>query len=341
MSDNLWKINRVLLLLALIVTAGAGADARRLKSEKDYRKVIARYDVADTVLRAPDAGAFWSLVQQTTPHYSDVVKSLQGDGDRDIKREMVQVLFNAEYYFANVAARNDLANLADSMIIRSGIRDINPLCMLTVTRDNDVAAFGYPNGYIFMTGELVNAAAGDTTVLTAVLAGQLVHYTLQHAYDHALWERGRRRKKKFWKGVATAALVAADALAAAATDSPSIIYLPVGSGDIAPKYNTQYTPDQILEADIIAYRYMQWAGYGDNAYIDMLRRVGYAVEASAAASGENDKHMPRVDQRIAMLEYMRDNPSVRQRVKNAGRKPRPAGSYTDLINIRRENPVSD
>lgn len=329
-------MNRLIIFLTIVAVAAAGADARRLKNEKDYRKVIARYDVADTVLRAPDAGSFWSLVQQTTPHYAGVVKSIQGKKDKDIKREMAQVLYAADQYFAAVPSRSDLSPLTDTIISRTGIRAVNPLCMLTVTRDNDVAAFGYPNGYIFMTEELVNAASADTTMLTAVAAAQIVHYTLQHAYDHALWERSRRRKKRFWSIVGMVALSAADALLSAATDTYSSVYFPIGGGGIAPKYNSQYTPEQILEADIIAYRFMQWAGYGGDAYIDMLRRIGYELDAAAAAAEQSGKDMPTTDERIAMLEYLRDTPTVRQRVKNPRRKPCPAGSYTYLINIRHE-----
>lgn len=334
---NRLSILRFLLLLTLTV-AICPAAASRIKGEKDYIKIISRHDVADTVLRAPGNGAFWALVQQTTPGYAGVMKSMRGKGDKDIKRDMVTVLNSADDYFANVPARSDLAPGIDTLLARTGIRDINPLCILTVTREPDVALFSYPNGYIFITEPLYDMVQGDSTMLTAMVAAELAHYTLQHAYSHALWERSRRRKKRFWQGVASVAIASAGALTAIAADAPATIYVGIGGGEITPKYYAQYTPEQILEADIIAYRYMQWAGYGGDAYIDMLRRVGYVIDASAAADPSYVPHkdMPTIDQRIALLEYLRDNPTVRQRVKNPRRKPVTVGSYTDLLGVREQ-----
>ena len=60
----------------------------------------------------------------------------------------------------------------------------------------------------------------------------------------------------------------------------------------------------------MAYRFMEWAGYGD-AYIRALQRAGYAMDAENPLGDE----APEVSTRIALLRYMVAHPELRRKVK--------------------------
>ena len=61
-----------------------------------------------------------------------------------------------------------------------------------------------------------------------------------------------------------------------------------------------YGKKQEIEADIIAYRYLEWIGIGGDAYIQMLKLIDSDLEIFQN-SGESH---PLTSERIALLQYM-------------------------------------
>lgn len=300
-------------------------------SEKQIIETVRRLDVADTVMHAPSRAQFWQLLQMSSKPYRDAVKSLRGGGDRDIKHKLIQTLADSEAYFANVPVRSNSYTLCERMIDSSGIRTSNPLATLTITDEKDISAFGYPNGYLFMTGALFDAVEGDSLALQGLLAAEEAHYALQHAYVHAKAEKKLARKHRFWKIFGATALAGASIIADEATDGmfPAELGITaavmIGASDTPQRHRLDYTPDQIIEADIIAYRYMQLDGNG-STYIDVLRRVGHDLDATAGYG----KDYLTVADRIAILEHIAANPRPKKiRANKVRLKPIP--THTDIF----------
>ena len=308
---------RRLLSLCLAVAVVMAATAKNY-SEKDFRKILSRCDVADTVMHAPSAGAFWSLLQRTNSCYLDAYKSLSGDGDRDLKRDMEALLQQCGAYFRTVPTRLDLEPMAEEVVQFSGLRAVNPVAILSVTREPDAACFGYSNGYMFMTEGLYDLVNGNPIDIQSLFACEAAHSALQHIYAHARWEKKRRNRARFWAifGAAvmtTATVIASDGCPDCTVDAiwlGTMVVAEVVNGTEQPRYVMQYTPEQIFEADIVAYRFMEWAGYGD-AYIRALQRAGYAMDAENPLGDE----APQVSTRIALLRYMESHPELRRKVK--------------------------
>ncbi len=260
------------LISALLIAIAAHAEM----SEKRMAAIIAKYDVADMVMNAPDAGSFWIMLQMTNHDYHRVAKSLAGNGDRDIKRDLIGVLSECHNYFTNVPTRPEAYTLMESLADSMGIRSTSPLVSFSVTDEPDMALFGYPNGYIFMTGALYDEIRADTLATTALLASEAAHYALQHAYAHSKWEKSRKRRQRFWRILGASALAATSVVADVASDG----YVPadigvaaavlVAASPIERRYTMHYSPRQILEADIVAYRFMQWATGSGDSYIRAL-----------------------------------------------------------------------
>ena len=291
-------------ILALFVIAYGLAASARI-TEKQIIETLQRLDVADTVMNAPSRAQFWKLLQMTDKSYRKTVRSLRGGGDRDIKRNLMHTLAESEEYFAAVPVRSETYRQCEHMVEASGIRHINPLATLTITDEQDISTFGYPNGYIFMTGALHDTVDGDSLAIQALLAAEEAHYALQHAYAHAKAEKKRARRLRFWKIFGATALAGASIIADQATDGafPAELGITtavmIGISDTPHRHRLTYTPDQVIQADIIGYRYMQLDGNG-HAYIDALRRVGHDLDATAGYG----KDYPTVADRIAILEYI-------------------------------------
>lgn len=317
------------IIAALLIMAALAGHARI--SDRQIEQIVSRLDVADTVMHAPSHAQFWQLLQMSNKPYRKAVKSLRGRGDRDIKHRLIQTLADSHAYFAQVPVRDKTYEGCERMIEASGLRQVNPLATLTITDEADISIFGYPNGYMFMTGALYDAVEGDSLALQGLLAAEEAHYALQHAYVHAKAEKKRARKHRFWKIFGATALAGASIIADEATDGmfPAELGLTaavmIGISDTPQRHRLDYTPDQIVEADIIAYRYMQLDGNGDT-YIDALRRVGHDLDATAGCG----KDYFTVADRIAILEYIAANPRPRKIKANKVRL-KPIPTHTDIF----------
>ena len=319
------RLKITLIIVIAAMTLSGIARAERRYDDKDFAKIIEQYDVADTVMHAPTAGDFWLLLQSTDDRYRKISKSLGSNGDRDLKHDLIETLSNCDAYFRNVPTCNDLYDLSESLVEASGLRAINPLAILSFTQESDIAAFGYPNGYIFMTRPLYDQVGGSRTDLQGLLAAEGAHYALQHAYGHAKWEKSRRNRRRWARilgaiGITTAGIILEDQSQGVfpGTEIGLMVGTAMVMSDTPARYNMQYTPKQIFEADIIAYRFMEWLGKGGRSYINTLRLAGYHIDAANYQGAD----CPTVAQRIALLEYLEAHPELRQHTKAAKRRPK-------------------
>lgn len=315
-------MKRILTFLAAALTVVITLEAT--VSEKRMRQIIERCDVADTVMNAPSAGAFWQLLQATTPGYDKTARSLSGKKHKDIKRDIINTLSEADGYFVTVPVAEDSYDLSEAVVSHSGIRSINPTSILTVTDEPDVALFSYPNGYFYMTRPLVEVLDGDTLAIEALLAAEHTHFALQDAYENACREKSRRRRNNIARILCGSALAVGGVILDEVTGGDGMIadvFTVAGVSLMAippaARVTMLYSPEQVHRADIVAYRFMEWKSYGGRAYINALRRAGFQLEAYAAAN-----NMPSVADRIAVLEYLDSHPDMRGRVKARSRLPR-------------------
>lgn len=314
-------------IVSCVVTVISANTLFAANPEKTYCKLIEKYDVADTVLNAPSAEAFWTLLQLTDNEYRKTYKSINSKGDKDIKRDMEDLITNSDFYFRNVPTDPSLYALAEHMIDFSGIRAVNPLAILTITEEPDIAMWGYPNGYLFFTHPMLRELGNDSIAAQAILTAEAAHYVLQHAYAHAKWEKSRKKRGLWGKILGVIASVTAGYVLEEMSDGyfPGVefgttVAIAIAYSETPQRYQMLYTPDQIYQADIIAYRFMEWCGYGGQTYISALEKVGYDLDATQAYSKDN----PTIVSRLGLLRYLAANSTaLRPKVKAKNRKPKP------------------
>ncbi|MCM1032342.1 MAG: M48 family metalloprotease [Odoribacter sp.] len=294
--------------------------------EKHYTKIIENYDVADTVMHAPDATSFWKLLQATDASYHKTARSLSRENKhRDIKRDMTSLLYSANRYFAEVPVDGTLYRLTESIVNSSGLRGLMPTASLTITNESDIALFSYPNAYFFITRPLYDLTGGDSIAILAFTAAEGTHYALQHAYANACKAKAKARRSRIGRLFGAAAIIAAGVILDQATDSwwapftsiASTVAMTMVALDSTPRYTFNYSAEQIYQADIVAYRFMEWCGYGGKTYISALRATGFHIDATM---GNPDS--PSVTDRLALLEYIDSHPELRNKVKASRRRLR-------------------
>ena len=331
-------MSRLLGLIIVVVIGVFPTSTSARNAEKDYAKIIAEFDVADTVMHARKASDFWRLLQMTDKQFHKTAESLASDDNQDLKSDLVSMMGACDEYFRIVPTIPNLYKFTEAVSNRSGLRGLCPTAILTVTDEPDVAIFSYPNGYFFITHPLYMLLNGDIAEVSALMAAEGAHYALQHAYAHACYEKARRHRANVWRTIgAVGAAIAGVALDCATgyngpgpfTELAAVAAVAMVSYESQPRYTLLYTPKQIFQADIVAYRYMEWCGCGGETYIRALRHAGARIEADMPESANPD--MPRMAERIALLEYLSAHPELREKAKARNRQPRPVAEYTDIF----------
>lgn len=282
-------------------------------NDKKIWQLIGNYDVADTVRKATTPEEFWERLRLSNPRFAKTSRSLNGKGDKDLKESLAQVTGNAVEYFSNVPTVARTYDFSEQVADGLGARAIDPKFSVTVTSENDLAIFGYPNGYLFMTGALYDMLRDHTVDATLLLSAETAHYVLQHAYEHAKWEKSRSKKIRLARILVGTVVAAAEIAAETALQADNDYYYycepsaPIGSAimsaPVEAKYLMEYSPEQIIEADIVAYRFTKMKYGSGKKYIDALRTYGYFMEADHPAT---DKDYFTVADRIKVLEVLDD-----------------------------------
>lgn len=334
-------MNRLLCSIIAVIIAIFPSSICARNAEKEYKKLIAEFDVADVVMQAGNATEFWRMLQMTDEQFYKTAKSLASNDNQDLKRDLVSMMCACDEYFRVVPTIPNLYKFTEAVADRSGLRGICPTAILTVTDEPDVAIFSYPNGYFFITYPLYKMLNGNIKEVSALMAAEGVHYTLQHAYAHACYEKSRRNRGRVGRiiGAVGAAIAGVVLDCATGYDGPgpftelaAVAAVAMVSYESQPRYALLYTPKQIYQADIVAYRYMEWCGFGGRTYIDALKHAGYSIEADMPDAANPDN--PSMADRIALLEYLDAHPELREKAKARNRQPRPVPEFTDIFSPR-------
>lgn len=310
------KRNILLAIIALLPVICFSANA-----EKVYKTLIGDYDVADEVKTvAKDSPAmFWKSLVSTNElllkFESDIQKG-KGAENEAIERLAKTPRFYPQYEEAIV---EEMQGLCDTLLIDMGIAELIPNCSLHVMYSDDVNAFTVLTEDSFamcVTTGLLSKKGINYDVLKGYIAHEFVHGVLSHHLRSFYAEAKRKRSDRLWGGISSALNVAA---AAAQAYNAGMNGLEPSSVDYGSKiekineetkmstirYTYEYSREQEYEADLIAYRFMENAGKGEE-FINGLRILGSEYDD---LYDEFSDH-PTTTSRIEFLKFVSDNPSL-------------------------------
>lgn len=300
----------ITMLLVITAILSAAAD----DSEKKFRKILSRYDVAPEAIAVPaDSNtAFWDTAIGADGNLARLNREIsKGKG---LERKAIDACTKMPKFYPeyNSYVRSDLQPWADSLMSTIGLPCDSIATRLYVVDNPRAEAFAplTEEGFaIVVTTGLVYNQRCDDDMLKGIISAQAVHGAMRHQLQFFYDEAKRRRKGNVWGGIAIGALVAAD-VALAMTDSDyyddyftyndfSTTNINVNTNGAAPAPVYIYSADQIYQADLWAYRMMERLGKGDS-YIRALKLLSPQV-----AGAETDKESsPCISDRIKFINFV-------------------------------------
>jgi hypothetical protein len=166
-----------------------------------------------------------------------------------------------------------------------------------------------PKGDIFFYQGLISKIYPNWISLMGVGAHELAHYFLRHAELNKYYDLKEKKKNDIWAGVLITLSAASSAAEAytngnrkndAGRETLDIINQTRRSTVLA---HFEYSRTEEFEADIVAYRFLEFIGEDPMAYVSALSLIGQ--EADDYFSPWDDH--PTMPKRIALLQYIHDN----------------------------------
>lgn len=304
------------ILLVILLTAPNVSIAK--DNAKVYEKLIRTYDVDASCLVAKDAGTFWDGVWRNNVRFSKFMEAVK-KGTPAIKKAF-QGLAEARKANAQLSSAFEVISTnKDSLLMplynELGAANVSHDIKLLLVRGDDMNAFACPDGEIYISTGLLRDSIGFSEVLGAC-AHELAHYVLQHAYIHAYTIAKREQKNKIAGAIAGGIRVAAAGYAEANgahqdwdAVNKDIKNLFLSALIDAEKFGYKYSREQEIEADIIAFRFLEAMGYGGEKYIHLLEEIERNYPNIAIS--ETDNH-PSTTFRIGLLRYMMSHTGTNQ-----------------------------
>lgn len=304
------------------------------KEEKKYRKFIEKYDVPtiakDTCHENP--AAFWSLALSDNLNFNLFLRDIRKN--KGAEKEALLKYSKLPHFYASVnqSVIEDLQGFCDTLLLNMGISPLDLKCSLHILYSDEIRAFSAPtdDGFaICVTSSLFSRKGVSASVLKGYIAHEFAHGALKHKLRKLYSDAKQRRKDNVVGGILLGAVVAATigieaTLPADSYDDDNFIeeqYRYEKYVDALDKikdkpklktvqYNYSYTDDQIREADLYAYRFMQNIGKGDD-YITGLEILGSAYEEYKNKFDYN----PGIPTRLNFIKYVKDHPLMGKRME--------------------------
>lgn len=280
---------------------------------KEFDKLIKEYDVIEYVksLDRSKPEQFWDAIWRNNEKLIklyDAVAKKKGIA-MDAKKDLYQAaIFSADYY-NNLQLDTEFQYIADTLLNIIGIKNVFPDAKAYVIYSDQFNAFACPDGKLYLTSGIVLCDSISIKGLLGICAHEATHFLLQHSLAEAYAYRKKEKKNNIIAGVVSAVDAAANAYAqangAVGKDSWNYVNERIESNiiearDNALKYKYKYSREQEIEADIIAYRFLEWLGVGGENYINALRAIGYENDIFYDETSDH----PTTEFRVKLLEYL-------------------------------------
>ncbi len=286
------------------------------QKNKAIEKLIKKYDVKTFLADAPNNNpdTFWELVWRNNKELQKIYKAI--NQKQTSIRQAQQEIYDTKKY-ADIARQNYYHinsledGFRDTLYMQLGVKDVYEGLLINFVYDDEVNAYAAPDGYIVVNTGLLDIPDFNYFNLMGVLAHEVTHFFLQHSLANS-WELIKKYNKN--KTIATIASVLNAASAGYATangagseglwnnvDNMTNILFSQAYYDAHGVFKFKYNREQETEADIIAYRFLEFIGVGGEQYIDALRKLD--PDGNSTMTAIDDDHFS-TQERIAILEYM-------------------------------------
>ncbi len=297
----------IIIILTLFLIFDASAQ------NKKFDKILKDIDIVEYVRNVPigSYNEFWNSVVANNKRMAEFRKAAEKNTtafqaarkDMGEAQMYVQMAIKSQHTY-------DLKGITDTLIAHVGANTIWPQLTLDIVADDSPNAYCYPEGQVFITGALLDATKYDFCQLLGVFTHECAHVLLLHHFTSA-WAI---QKKLITNQAVAASVSAINAMANAyaqangAADNSSwdsvnrttVQLANAAYDDAMHRFRYKYARGEEYEADVIAYRFLEWCGYGGESYINALETI---AKDDDMYYGKDEDH-PKTSDRVALLRYM-------------------------------------
>lgn len=317
-------MKKILLIFSMIFISFAAVAAN---VEKQYKKIIENYDVADEAkaIDTVNVTAFWSALLDNNELCAKFLKDLKKNKGAE-KEALIKTAQLPKFYPQyDELIIESMQGFCDTLLINMGIKDLGLPCSLHLYYSDEPNAFTTltEDGFAMCitTGLFIKKGVTYKTLMGYV-AHEFAHGALFHHTRGFYAEAKERRKNELWGGIAAGLNGLAAGMEAYNTAAYGIPKSGTNYGAVIAnistdikistlKYSFQYSREQEYEADLVAYRFLEHIGYGEE-FINGLRILGTAYDALYDDYSDH----PTTGSRIDFLKYVQSHPELGNK-KNA------------------------
>lgn len=302
------KVLAISLLMFVLTAASITAFGQDIK-----KKIIKRADVLQYLPDTSDGNpeTFWKALLKTenpiTETFDKIYKRDKGIGAKAREKIDEAILLHVRHYADIIKYNPVLDSIAENILIGSSgkVR----LYDLEKFTDN---AFAAPNGNVVIYRGLQNLFSRyKEELLTAIIAHEVAHVLLRHSLVQEYMQRKNERNNMIAASIAVGLQAFADGMNSAYSGQAvnnAAYYTSIFN---SAKYDSfmyqfKYSREIELQADIVAFRLLDWVGIGGERMKEALRLMADPFEYFSKL----DDHYT-IPQRIAVLEQLEMGPRVK------------------------------
>lgn len=309
-------MNKILKYILTLCSLIACFPVFSVNQDKEFKKLINKYDVPkeSKSLTGNNPALFWHEVLNGNELLAKFEKNIRKN--KGAEKEAIKTFSELPRFYSQYdeTLLPDFQSLCDSLLVVNGITDCGLNCSFHIVSSpvSNVFMVLTDDGFsVCMTDELLRRKGVTDAVVTGYVAHEFIHGALQHGlrrcYDVAL----KRRKDEVAMGIALGCYAFAAGLNPGANNMAYYLYL---QDEYQDTQNSQkrtaglqliYSREQEYEADLIAFRFMQFLGCEDE-YIEGLRILGNSYDMQYD-SFEDHLSIPA---RISFLKYVQQHPEL-------------------------------
>lgn len=297
--------------------------AKDANMQREFRKTIYEYDPYDYTIADPSvntAGGFWRAVCDNNEMVKKLMTARTKNNSlwRKAAADVNEVMAGADEFWDGIPDWPCYQDIISNLLKAIDIRD---LCIKVCPLD-ELNAGMYPHGKMIMTSKMMDDSLLTYENILGVCAHEAVHYVLLHQLSQFYSEYKKERSNTIIAAAVMASNVAGNTYAAANGVDIDWDAEKEWNDDfkdgmvrlVYERYHFRYARKLEIQADIIAYRFLQFIGVGGDKYIDVLRRqyleeqqekeknkkILYHYDNPNVAPSDH----PETSYRIALLDYI-------------------------------------
>lgn len=305
-------------LIYILIFALMGISAYS-QDEKKYEKLIRRYDVRLKLkgMNKSSVSNFWNRIAITNQDKNNFEQKIDSRLAKSSIGEICEAISLNKMYLKTcdkyTLNKEAVMFVQDSLCgtkLDENVKDV----MLLI--DDELNAFCTPDGYIGINEGLVNLTDNKIQLL-GVMAHEMAHFQLWHSLIGIYGTKKREQRNEIIAGVMSGATAVAEMYNQ--VNSPisekereyrweqvdvGITNLYRSAKRNAYLYNFKYSREQEVEADIIAYRFLEWAYGSGGEYIKIMEKMRDENPPYIRSFEDKESGHPSFDFRIGLLKHL-------------------------------------